>query len=158
MSQSSLACLRPQLCVQDKKMFTLSKKNKRCKGFTCPMVLECGLKDSPYSTEWNNVCSKHISECFKIVWNHFIGMHTIITAHETSNLKTDVKPCLFKHIVTKQSLSLHDVLVIILPAKVGIKSCKGARECVSFVHIHVCTYVHSYPVAIVLSKHIQCHC
>ena len=31
--------------------------------------------------------------------------------------------------------------------KVGIKSCRGARECVSFVHVHM--YVRSYPAAIV---------
>ena len=34
-------------------------------------------------------------------------------------------------------------------AKVGIKSCRGARECVSFVH--VCMYV----VTQLLSKHMQ---
>ena len=31
-------------------------------------------------------------------------------------------------------------------AKVGIKSCRGARECVSFVHVR--TYVCSYSAAI----------
>ena len=37
-------------------------------------------------------------------------------------------------------------------AKVGIKSCRGARECVSFVHACIC----SYPAAILyLSRHMQ---
>ena len=37
-------------------------------------------------------------------------------------------------------------------AKVGIKSCRGARECVSFVHVCIC----SYPAAILyLSRHMQ---
>ena len=36
----------------------------------------------------------------------FIGMRAVIKAHETANLKIDVKACLFKHMVTKQSLLL----------------------------------------------------
>ena len=36
----------------------------------------------------------------------FIGMHAVIKAHETANSKIDVKACLLKHMVTKQSLLL----------------------------------------------------
>ena len=71
------------------------------------MALECGLKDSPCSTEWIDVCFKRISEFVKIVWNHFIGMRAVIQAHDkTANSKIDVKACLLKHMVTKQSLLL----------------------------------------------------
>ena len=39
-----------------------------------------------------------------------------------------------------------------LAAKVGIKSCRSARECVSFVHVRM----NAYPAAIAyLSKHMQ---
>ena len=34
------------------------------------------------------------------------GMRAVIKAHETANLKVDIKACLFKHMVTKQSLLL----------------------------------------------------
>ena len=37
----------------------------------------------------------------------FIGMRAVIKAHdETANSKIDVKACLLKHMVTKQSLLL----------------------------------------------------
>ena len=48
--------------VRDKKLFTETKKNTRCKDLVCPMALECGLNDSPCSTEWIDVCFKCISE------------------------------------------------------------------------------------------------
>ena len=37
-------------------MFTTTKKNTHNKRLTCPMALQYGLKDSPSSTEWINVC------------------------------------------------------------------------------------------------------
>ena len=40
-----------------------------------------------------------------------------------------------------------------LAAKVGIKYCRGARECVSFVYV---LYVRSYPTAIVYLCGVQC--
>ena len=71
------------------------------------MALECGLKDSPCFTEWIDVCFKRISEFVSsLLWNHFIGMRAVIKAHKTSDSKIDVKACLLKHMVTKQSLLL----------------------------------------------------
>ena len=71
------------------------------------MALECGLKDSPCFTEWIDVCFKRISEFVSsLLWNHFIGMCAVIKAHKTADSKIDVKACLFKHMVTKQSLLL----------------------------------------------------
>ena len=70
------------------------------------MALECGLKDSPCFTEWIDVCFKCISEFVSSLLNHFIGMRAVIKAHKTADSKIDVKACLLKHMVTKQSFLL----------------------------------------------------
>ena len=68
-------------------------------------------------------------------------LHGQITSF--SNISTKFNPLLWQH----------EVVITILTAEVGIKSCRGARECVSFVY--VCMYVHSYPAAIpYLNKHM----
>ena len=48
--------------------------------------------------------SNALANIFKL-WNHFIGMRSVIKAHKQPTQK-DVKACLLKHMVTKQSLLL----------------------------------------------------